>query len=180
MALDRARDGLERFRVGRADVLGAARVFHVRVFRPDAGIIEARRNRVRFGDLAPFILHDIAQTAVQNALGTSVERRGVFIRIEAVARRSIAARAVPLVLAMAAVSDDLIYYSTEFKQYMSDLVIALGCLLLARDLEERELTPRRLAMAAGLGVAATWSSLPSVFLLAGAGPWLAIRALSER
>ena len=51
--------------------------------------------------------------------------------LDAVARRSIAARAVPLVLALAAVSDDLIYYSTEFKQYMSDLVIALGCLLLA-------------------------------------------------
>ena len=100
--------------------------------------------------------------------------------LDAVARRSIAARAVPLVLALAAVSDDLIYYSTEFKQYMSDLVIALGCLLLAWDLEERELTPRRLAMAAGLGVAATWSSLPSVFMLAGAGLWLAVRAVSER
>ncbi len=100
--------------------------------------------------------------------------------LEAVARRSIAARAVPLVLALAAVSDDLIYYSTEFKQYMSDLVIALGCLLLAWDLEERELTPRRLAMAAGLGVAATWFSLPSVFMLAGAGLWLAVRAVSAR
>ncbi len=100
--------------------------------------------------------------------------------LDAVARRSIAARAVPLVLALAAVSDDLIYYSTEFKQYMSDLVIALGCLLLAWDLEEKELTPRRLAMAVGLGVAATWSSLPSVFLLAGAGLWLAVRAVSER
>ena len=83
-------------------------------------------------------------------------------------------------LALAAVSDDLIYYSTEFKQYMSDLLIALGCLLLALDLEERELTPRRLAMAAGLGVAATWFSLPSVFVLAGAGLWLTARAASER
>ncbi len=100
--------------------------------------------------------------------------------LDAVARRSIAARAVPLVLALAAVSDDLIYYSTEFKQYMGDLMIALGCLLLACDLEARELTPRRLAVAAGLGVAATWSSLPSVFLLAGAGLWLAVRAAFER
>ena len=87
---------------------------------------------------------------------------------------------MPLVLALAAVSDDLIYYSTEFKQYMSDLLVALGCLLLAWDLEERELTLRRLAMAAGLGVAATWFSLPSVFMLAGTGLWLAVRAVWER
>jgi hypothetical protein len=100
--------------------------------------------------------------------------------LDAVARRSIAARAVPLVLALAAVSDDLIYYSTEFKQYMSDLLVALGCLLLAWDLEERELTPRRLATSAGLGVAATWFSLPSVFMLAGTGLWLAVRAAWER
>lgn len=100
--------------------------------------------------------------------------------LDAVARRSIAARAVPLVLALAAVSDDLIYYSTEFKQYMSDLVIALGCLLLAWDIDEKELTPRRLATAAGLGVAATWLSFPSVFMLAGAGLWLAARAVWER
>ncbi|MEJ7636590.1 MAG: hypothetical protein WKF75_01020 [Singulisphaera sp.] len=99
--------------------------------------------------------------------------------LNAVARRSIAARAVPLVLALAAVSDDLIYYSTEFKQYMSDLVIALGCLLLARDLEER-VDPASTGHGRGPGVAAIWSSLPAVFVLAGAGLWLAIHAVSER
>jgi hypothetical protein len=97
-----------------------------------------------------------------------------------VARRSLSPRAVPIALALAAVSDDLIYYSTEFKQYSTDLLIALGCCLLAWDLGSKELSPRRLATAAALGIAAMWSSFSSVFVLAGAGIWLAGQAALER
>ncbi|MHC5541891.1 hypothetical protein ACYOEI_27035, partial [Singulisphaera rosea] len=65
-----------------------------------------------------------------------------------VARRSISAKAVPLVLALAAVSDDLIYFATEFKQFSTDVLIALSCCLLAWDLEAEALTWRRFAKAA--------------------------------
>jgi hypothetical protein len=103
-----------------------------------------------------------------------------LVVLGAVARRSLSPRAVPIALAMAAVSDDLIYYSTEFKQYSTDLLIALGCCLLAWDLGSKELSPRRLARAAALGIAAMWSSFPSVFVLAGAGLWLAGQAALGR
>lgn len=105
---------------------------------------------------------------------------GALFVLRTVARRSISEKAVPLVLALAAVSDDLIYFATEFKQYSTDVLIALGCCLLAWDLEAEALTWRRFAKAAILGVAATWSSHPSAFMLAGAGSWLAARALGDR
>ena len=97
-----------------------------------------------------------------------------------VARRAISPRAVPVALALAAVSDDLIYYATEFKQYSSDLLIACGCLLLAIDLDRRPLTPLRLVVASLLGSLALWCSHPSSFVLAGAGLWLAIGAAFSR
>ncbi len=103
-----------------------------------------------------------------------------LVVLGAVAQRSLSPRAVPIALALAAVSDDLIYYSTEFKQYSTDLLIALGCCLLTWDLGAKELSPRRLATAAALGVAAMWSSFPSVFVLAGAGLWLAGQAALAR
>jgi hypothetical protein len=96
-----------------------------------------------------------------------------LVLLAKVARRLVAPRAVPIAVALAAVSDDLIYYSTEFKQYSCDLMIALGCVLLGCYLGSRELTPRRLLTGAVLGIVALWASFPSVFVLAGVGLWLA-------
>ena len=92
------------------------------------------------------------------------------------AERTVSPVAVPIALAIAAFSDDLIYYAGEFKQYSSDLLTAMACAVLVLDLRSRPITARRAALAASLGVLATWISHPSVFVLGGGGLWLAARA----
>jgi hypothetical protein len=87
---------------------------------------------------------------------------------------------VPVALGLAAFSDDLIYYAGEFKQYSSDLLTALACMLLVLELGSRPITVRRAALAAALGALATWVSHPSVIVLGGGGLWLAANALAAR
>jgi hypothetical protein len=96
------------------------------------------------------------------------------------AERTVSPRAVPIALALAAFSDDLIYYAGEFKQYSSDLLTAMACMLLVLDLGSRPITARRAALAAALGVLATWISHPSVFVLGGGGLWLTAGVLAGR
>ncbi len=55
---------LECFSIGGTDVFGTSNVLEMRMFRPHARIVEARRNRVRFLNLAPLVLHDVRQRAV--------------------------------------------------------------------------------------------------------------------
>lgn len=104
---------------------------------------------------------------------------GLFV-FRLVAIRMVSPIAVPMALALAAVSDDLIYYASEFKQYSSDLLIALGCTLLAEDLRENPQTLRRSIRAAVLGGLAVWFSHTSVFVLAAGGLGLGIRALMRK
>ena len=49
-------ESLQSFGIGDGDVFGAPRILEPGVFRADAGIIEAGRNRVRLDDLAIFCL----------------------------------------------------------------------------------------------------------------------------
>lgn len=96
------------------------------------------------------------------------------------ARRRLSPRAVPIALLLMAVSDDLIYYSGEFKQYSADILIALGAAGLAGVLADRKLRPG-LALAAALyGSLAVWTSYPATFVLATAGSWLGLRAILAR
>jgi hypothetical protein len=60
-------EAIERFRVRHRGIVDAADFLEPRMFRPDAGIIEARRNRVAFGDLAVFVLQQVGLVAVENA-----------------------------------------------------------------------------------------------------------------
>ncbi|MGC8638350.1 MAG: hypothetical protein ACP5XB_00555, partial [Isosphaeraceae bacterium] len=66
-------------------------------------------------------------------------------------------------------SDDLVYYSSEVKQYSSDLLIALGLMLLASSMIGQIATGRKLVALGLLAVASPWFSFPSVFVVAGCG-----------
>ena len=68
---------VERFPVGGRDVFHAAGFLQPRMFRPDAGIIEARRNRMAFADLAVFVLQQIGAVAMQHA-GLAARQRGAM------------------------------------------------------------------------------------------------------
>ena len=70
---------------------------------------------------------------------------------------------------MFAVSDDLIYYSSELKQYSSDVAIALACSLMGIAMAPGTASPGRLAGFAAIGAAAVWFSHPALFVLAAVG-----------
>ncbi len=86
-----------------------------------------------------------------------------------VARRCLAPGAVPAALALFACSDDLIYYSSEAKQYSSDVVCALACTWLGLTVGSRPITAARALIWGAAGSAVAWCSHPSVFVLAAVG-----------
>ena len=72
---------MERFQrlvIGDANVLGTSGIFQKRVFGANPGIIEAGRNRMRFGDLAVVVAQHVRAVAMQHARPTSRERRGMM------------------------------------------------------------------------------------------------------
>lgn len=85
------------------------------------------------------------------------------------AKRCLQPAAVPIALALFASLHPLIYFSSEVKQYSSDVAIALlSCLLVMRA--SRQKLPARQAVAlSAAGATAIWFSHPAIFVLAGAG-----------
>ena len=78
----------------------------------------------------------------------------------------ISAKAVPLALFFFAVSDYLIYYSSEFQQYSSDVMIAIALFLLVAHLRKNTLTFAKLFILSIVGILAIWFSHASAFILA--------------
>jgi hypothetical protein len=110
-----------------------------------------------------------------------------------VACRFLSRPAVPIAVGLFALSDWLLYYSAELKQYSTDVALTLVALLLAARLETaprsernppsepvdaRALRGKLLALAV-FGTAGVWFSHPLAFVLAGVGTyvvaWAAIR-----
>lgn len=84
----------------------------------------------------------------------------------AVAQRILPAIAIPVALAIAAGAKWLNYYSSEVKQYSSDVAIALGLFLLLTTTQPAKYR-RQPGLSAGLGAIAIWFSYPAIFVLAG-------------
>jgi hypothetical protein len=89
--------------------------------------------------------------------------------VRKLAFRWLSAPAAMVALFMFALSDDLVYYSSEVKPYSSDLLYGLAILLVSSDLLDEPLCRRRIAVLGVLSVAAPWFSFPSVFMIAGCG-----------
>jgi 4-amino-4-deoxy-L-arabinose transferase-like glycosyltransferase len=85
----------------------------------------------------------------------------------AVARRYLSAQAVPLAMALFALSPFLIYYASDLKQYSSDAAITLVLLLFAYELHARGVTASRAAAWGVVGLAAAGMSMTALFVLAG-------------
>ena len=86
-------------------------------------------------------------------------------------------RAGWIVLALLAVSDEQVYYSTELKPYGTDVTVALALTIAALAFREAPVSPRRLAGLAAAGAVAVWFSFPAIFVLAAAGMALFVEAL---
>lgn len=83
-------------------------------------------------------------------------------------------------LALFAVNPQLVYYSSESKQYIVDVMVTLGMLVIAIPTFQhntRKQDHLRLGLA---GMIALWFSHPALFVLAGIGVTLVILALQKR
>jgi hypothetical protein len=97
-----------------------------------------------------------------------------------VASLYVSTRAVPVAVSLFALCGSLIYYSSEVKQYSSDVAVSVLLLWLLGRLARRPLSTANLIALSLLGGVAIWTSHPATFLLAGGGLALLAFAIGER
>ena len=83
-------------------------------------------------------------------------------------------------LALFAVSPELIYYSSEVKQYILDVAFTILLLYLAFPLLAGQTEKRHYAYLGLAGILVLWFSHPALFVLAGIGLSVLIQALQKR
>lgn len=86
-----------------------------------------------------------------------------------VARRILTPTANAIAVGLFAFTPSLIYYSSEVKQYSSDVFCALLLLYMGLDLLQKQPSLRRCLLAGVVGAVVLWFSHPAVFVLAGVG-----------
>lgn len=79
-----------------------------------------------------------------------------------------------------AVNPQLVYYSSELKQYMLDVALTLGLVLVALPAFRSTTTKRSLFWLMLAGSIAVWFSHPAVFVTAGIGMALIVRQWQQR
>jgi hypothetical protein len=100
-----------------------------------------------------------------------------------VARKFLSATAVPLAVGLFAVSEPLIYYSSEVKQYSADVAFALILCLAATPLFETSSRIAGVLIISVVGGIALWFSNPTALTLAGLGLsafWISARKRDSR
>ena len=89
-------------------------------------------------------------------------------------------KAIPIAVALLSFSGVLIYYSSEVKQYSSDVMITLLIIYLTIWVRSKSPTILRFGTYAVAGAVAIWLSHPAVFVLAGLGTSLLLERLMRR
>lgn len=83
-------------------------------------------------------------------------------------------------LSLFAVNPQLVYYTSETKQYIIDVTVCIGLLLLVLPLFEEQITKRNMLWLGLAGVLGLWLSHPALFVLAGIGLTLLIINLGKQ
>jgi hypothetical protein len=83
-------------------------------------------------------------------------------------------------LALFAFGPELVYYSSEMKQYILDVAVAISILLMATPIFEQKAKKRDFIYLGLVGILGLWFSHPALFMLAGIGIGLLIPALKQR
>src|SRR6185503_8451750 len=83
-------------------------------------------------------------------------------------------------LALFAVNPQLVYYTSESKQYIVDVMVLLAILVLALPLFQRPPRRQDFLILAAAGILALWLSHPALFALAGIGVALCVHFLQKR
>ncbi len=97
-----------------------------------------------------------------------------------VAKHYIKQKAVLIALLLLTISNPLIYYSSECKQYSSDVFIALLLYIVTIYIQSKRLTTSRITLFGVIGAIAIWFSHPAVFILAGIGLSLTLTYLTKK
>jgi hypothetical protein len=108
---------------------------------------------------------------------------GSVLLFAVVARKLLLPTAVPIAVGLFAVSEPLIYCSSEVKQYSSDVAFALILYLAANPLLEASSGIASAMVIAVVGGVAIWFSNPTAFILAGLGLsafWVSARKRDQR
>jgi uncharacterized membrane protein len=130
---------------------------------------------------------------VQRALATFVSERNYVLRFlplmagigslylfSLLARRILPRRAALIALILVALSDDLIYYSSEMKPYSLDVAFGVAITLAACLALGQIPSARAVVWLAVLAATAPWFSFASAFMVAGCGIVLLLDALMAR
>jgi hypothetical protein len=96
------------------------------------------------------------------------------------AKKSLSKNAIPVAVALFAGLTPLIYYSSELKQYSTDVACALLACLLGVRLHRNETTWLEIAIAGVIGAILVWFSHPAIFTLAGVATVTTISYLLRR
>ena len=103
-----------------------------------------------------------------------------LVLVRAVALRVLSGWAVPFAVGLVSLGIPCIYFSSQVKQYSSDIAAALFVLWAALEVRRRGVTVRR-ALWLGIGGAVTgWFSQAALIVMAGIGAGQLILALVER
>ncbi|NET33294.1 MAG: hypothetical protein F6K19_14950 [Cyanothece sp. SIO1E1] len=78
-------------------------------------------------------------------------------------------KSIPLAMLLAVGLRQIIYFSTEVKQYSSDVAISLLSFFLAYQLVKSKLTLNQAVLLAAVGGVLVWCSHPAIFVLASVG-----------
>ena len=105
--------------------------------------------------------------------------------MRSVARRYLTEAAVPIAVGLFALTDWLLYYSVEIKQYSSDVALTLAALLswVLRPPHTdgtRSISLREWLALAAFGTIGVWFSFPLALVLAGVGSYLIVSAASRK
>lgn len=96
-----------------------------------------------------------------------------------VSKRLIRSKAIPIALGLFSISGPLNYYSSEVKQYSSDVAIALLMYAIIFYNQSKKITFYRAILFGFIGATAIWFSYTAVFVLAGVGTVLTFCYLKE-
>jgi hypothetical protein len=105
--------------------------------------------------------------------------------MRSVARRYLTAAAIPIAVGLFALTDWMLYYSVEIKQYSSDVMLTLSILLLAAGppatRQSAIATSRReLVLLTIFGAIGVWFSHPLALVLSGVGTFLILKAAAVK
>lgn len=96
------------------------------------------------------------------------------------AKKTLQGAGLFLALALFAVNPSIVYYSSEAKQYIVDVAVTLGLLVVANPLLQNQARKQDYLYLGLAGIFALWFSHPALFVLAGLGIAFTVQFLQKR